>query len=248
MAGVEILYEDGPVLVLNKPNGLLTQAPRNIDSLEVRLKNHLLESGVDPEAAKYIGIVHRLDRPVSGAVLLTRTSRAARKISAQFEKRRVRKVYWACLDGIVEPETGSWEDYLRKIPNQPHAEVVPADHPDAQFAKLTYRCLAICEGKSFVEIELQTGRMHQIRVQAANRFLPIYGDTQYGSRKLFGGLYEDYRQQPIALHARYLECLHPTSREPIAITAPLPKVWDELNLPDPATWPVYEASASRASD
>lgn len=243
MPGFEILYEEGPVFVLNKPNGVLTQAPPNIDSLEVRLRNYLLQKETQPEGAIYLGIVHRLDRPVSGAVLLTRTSRAARKLSAQFEKRRVRKIYWACLDGIVEPAEGIWKDYLRKIPNQPHAEVVPPDHPDAQLAKLSYRRLSIGEGKSFVEIELHTGRMHQIRAQAAARFLPVWGDTQYGSPRLLGGLQPDYRQQPIALHARYLECLHPLSREPISITAPLPRVWEELNLPQTSEWPVYETGA-----
>jgi len=222
--GFMILYEDGPCLAVNKPAGLSTQAPPGIDSLEVRVKNYLQERG-PPYDFVYLGVPHRLDRPASGAIVFCTKRRAARKLAKQFEKREVNKIYWACVEGKVQAETGTWEDYLRKVPDQPRAEVVAADLPQARLAVLHYRTLGMNQWGSWLEIRLETGRMHQVRIQAASRGHPLLGDAQYGALTIFGPQYEDQRLRAIALHARTLEFKHPMTKEMVTITAPVDENW-----------------------
>jgi RluA family pseudouridine synthase len=222
--GIDVLYEEGPCLVVNKPSGLLTQAPPGIDSLEVRIKTLLNEREPRPYPA-YLGVPHRLDRPVSGAMVFALNRRAAFKLSRQFERRTVKKLYWALVAGKVEPELGTWTDYLYKVHGQPRAIVVDQAHPDGQHAVLHYRVLSQADEQTLLEIELETGRTHQIRVQAASRGHVVIGDAHYGSMLPFGDLLDDERARPIALHARLLEFEHPKSKEAVSITAPLPPVW-----------------------
>ncbi|HLA83911.1 MAG TPA: RNA pseudouridine synthase [Thermoguttaceae bacterium] len=228
--GVEILYEEGPCLVVNKPPGLSTQAPFGIDSLETRVKD-LFRRRLDRSGEVYLAVPHRLDRPVSGAIVFARHVRAARKLSRQFELRKIEKVYWACIAGRVTPESGTWIDTVRKIPEQPRAEIVPEGHPDGRLAVLHYRTLAQADWGSWLEVRLETGRMHQIRIQAASRSHPVLGDEQYGSAVGFGVWDEDPRRRAIALHARRLAFEHPMTRVAVDVTAPVPAVWRDLGLP-----------------
>ena len=228
--GFETLYEDGPVLIVNKPGGVLTQAPPNIDSLELRVRDFLRQRD-RKEGNFYLAILHRIDRPASGALVTARHVRAARRIAKQFEGRMVQKIYWAVVEGAVEPDEGTWTDYIRKIPNEPRAEIVDRRHPEGRIAVLNYRRRAMLADRSWLEIELVTGRTHQIRVQAAARGFPVCGDLQYGSRLQFGPQTEDPRDRLIALHARSIELQHPMTREMIAVTAPLGAAWAEFNLP-----------------
>ena len=222
--GFEILYEQGPCLVVNKPAGLLTQAPPEIDSLEVRIKR-FLKARENKPGNVYLGVPHRLDRPVSGAMVFTTHVRAARKVSEQFEARRVRKTYWALTAGNIEPAEGTWTDYLRKVEGEPRSIVVDQHDPEGRLAILHYRVLGRHEHGSWLEIELETGRTHQIRVQCASRGFPLLGDELYGSHDPFGPVTDDERARQIALHARFLAFAHPMSGEPVAITAPLPESW-----------------------
>jgi len=224
---IDLLYDNGPCLVVMKPGGLLTQAPPGIDSLETRIKR-FLKSRDGKSGKVYLGVPHRLDRPVSGAIVFATHARAARRLSEQFEEHLVKKVYWCCVEGDVEPDQGNWHDHVRKIPGKAAAEVVPEGHPEGRSAVLGYRVLARFATGTMLEILLQTGRTHQIRVQAASRGLPLLGDEQYGSRHAFGPSTLDLRQRWIALHARQLSLLHPVSRERIDITAPLPAAWDNI--------------------
>src|SRR5439155_19488851 len=105
----------------------------------------------------------------SGVVLFARHSRAAKRLARQFEHRTIKKLYWACVEGIVQPEQGTWRDFVLKIPNVPQAQIVPEGHPDGREAVLHYRTLGQTPHGSWLEIELETGRYHQIRVQAATR-------------------------------------------------------------------------------
>lgn len=208
---------------------MATQAPTGIDSLEVRVKEFLrVRDGKTGNV--YLGVPHRLDRPVSGVMVLARHVRAARRLAEQFEARTVRKTYWTVVEGLVSPETGTWTDYLCKIPDAARVEVVASDHPDARQAVLHYRVLATDRHTSWLEIELETGRMHQIRVQAACRLHPVLGDAQYAAVTAFGPATDDFRRRWIALHARSLEFRHPMTREPVCQTAPLPAVWQSLAL------------------
>jgi 23S rRNA pseudouridine1911/1915/1917 synthase len=173
----------------------------------------------------YLGIPHRLDRPVSGVVLFARNSKAARRLAEQFQKHQVRKVYWAVVDGEVSPDEDTWDDWLRKLADQARSERVGPDDPMARHAQLHYRKLHAGPGWTLLEIEPQTGRMHQIRVQAAVRGWPVRGDAAYGSRESFGPPAELPRERVIALHARSLTFLHPIRYEPIVVSAPLPDTW-----------------------
>lgn len=134
MSAFDILYEDGPCLVICKHAGVLTQAPPGIDSLEVQVKEFLRQRGGGEDV--YLGLPHRLDRPASGVMILATDYNTTRRLGRQFERRKVQKVYWACIEGQIQPEAGTWEDFVYKIPGQARAEVVAADHPgaDGRFA------------------------------------------------------------------------------------------------------------------
>ncbi len=140
----------------------------------------------------------------------------------------VDKVYWAWLEGVLDHDEGTWTDRVRKIPNQAQAQVVAADHPDSRQAVLRYRVRGRTSELTLLEISLETGRFHQIRVQCSAHGTPVAGDLQYGATRVFGPACEDERQRCIALHARRLSFYHPMTREPLTIEAPLPDYWDEL--------------------
>jgi 23S rRNA pseudouridine1911/1915/1917 synthase len=214
---------------VSKRPGLPTQAPPGIDSLEVRVKEYLGD-GPETPGDVYLGVPHRIDRPASGAIVFGKTRRATRALARQFERRLVGKVYWACVEGEVDPPAGTWKDFLRKVPDEARAEVVEADHPDARAALLRYRTMGSGPWGSWLAIELETGRTHQIRVQAASRGHPVLGDAQYGSTLLFGAQHDDARMRAIALHARSLTFEHPRTRERVSVTAPVPEDWMSLDL------------------
>lgn len=235
------LLDDGPLFAVWKPAGLATQAPEPFPSLELQMKDWLRRRDAK-EGNVYLGVPHRLDRPVSGVILFTRHVRAASRVSLQFEKRQVRKVYWACVEGVVEPAEGMWTDHLKKTYGKPHAEVVDANDPAGRPAVLRYRTLGTFALSSdsptptlgtWLEIELETGRTHQIRIQASSRGHSVVGDAFYGAKSTFGTAPADDRDRHIALHARSIELLHPMTNAPLVITAPLPEDWRALGLSVP---------------
>lgn len=222
--GFQLLWEEGPCLAVSKPGGLLTQAPPDIDDLQKRVRRYLLQRE-QRQGNIYLTVAHRLDRPVSGVILLNRHVRAARRVAEQFQRRTVEKTYWALVEGHVVPPVGTWRDFLRKVPNEPRAELVPDSHPDAREAILHYQLRQSSNDWSLLEISLETGRMHQIRIQAASRGFPILGDETYGGRMSFGPSTDDPRQRWIALHARQIHFRHPMKRHAVEVTAPWPACW-----------------------
>ncbi len=227
---VDVLIEQGPCLVFNKPAGLLTQAPAGIDSLEARVKAWV-KARENKSGNVYLGIPHRIDRPASGAIVMARHVRAARRISEQFEARLVRKVYWAIVEGDVTPDVGTWTDHLLKIAGEPRVVVADASEPQARQAVSHYRVLGREAARSWLEIELETGRTHQIRIQSASRGWPIVGDNLYGSQQIFGEAVVDPRCGAIALHARRLRFRHPMTQEWLDVTAPVPAAWNAWPVP-----------------
>ncbi|MFK7768859.1 MAG: RluA family pseudouridine synthase [Mariniblastus sp.] len=221
----DIVLEDGAVLLLNKPGGLLTQGPPGIDSLELRMKQFLKVRDEKPGKV-YLGVPHRLDRPVSGAIVVVKNVRAARRISEQLRSRTVTKTYWAMLDGTIETKSGTWTDWMRKIPDEAKSEIVTEDHPDAKNAILHFEVLKSANNKTLIQIELETGRTHQIRLQCASRNLPIVGDALYDSPSTFGPDTLDLRKRWIGLHARRLAFEHPISKTTVDQTIPLPHHWN----------------------
>jgi 23S rRNA pseudouridine1911/1915/1917 synthase len=240
-----ILFEDNHCLAVAKPAPLLTQGPTSgprretsveqplapIPTLESQVKLYLKERYHKPGNV-YLGIPHRLDRPVSGVVLFARNTKAARRLAEQFQERQVTKVYWAVVEGAVPLAEGTWEDWLRKVPEEARAERVEPEAPGVRHARTHFRRLWEGQNETLLELRPETGRMHQLRVQAAARGWPIRGDVLYGARLPFGPPAELPRDRVIALHARSLTFLHPIRYEPLTVTAPLPEAWQELALPE----------------
>jgi len=224
-----ILREGSGVVAILKPVGLATQAPPGIESVEQWLRDRL-----GRDASGYLGVPHRLDRAVSGVVLMAATPRAARKLSRQFEGREIAKTYLAVVEtGAAAKETlpgadaVEWRDLLRKVPEEARSEVVDSQTLAAREA-ITYASWIDCagrdEGKQLLKFMPVTGRMHQLRVQAASRGLPIVGDELYGGPPLGDGD-GDERERPILLHAWRIDYADPDSGERISVEAPLPDHW-----------------------
>jgi 23S rRNA pseudouridine1911/1915/1917 synthase len=230
MAGeLNILFEDNHLIAVSKPAPLLTQGvPPGVPTLEAMVKAYLKEK-YHKAGNVYLGIPHRLDRPVSGVIVFARNTKAARRLAEQFQTHEVRKVYRAVVEtssGEV-PEEGTWLDWLLKIPEEARTERVAPETPGARRAFLRFRRLRAAKDGALLEIEPETGRMHQIRVQAASRGWPIHGDLLYGASRPFGPPAEMPRDRIIALHAFSLTFLHPIRYEPMTLNAPLPATWAE---------------------
>lgn len=244
--GLHVLHDDGLCLVLNKEGGVLTQAPPDVDSLEFRLKRWFREQ--NPDAKKiYCGVPHRLDRPVSGAMVFSRNQEGTRHLAGQFQYRSTEKVYWAVVAGDVTPDSGTLTDFMRKLPDQAKSEVCEETHPDAQLALLKYQTLAKGNGLTWLKIRLETGRTHQIRVQTSSRGWPILGDELYGSTHTFGPQTIDLRARWIALHARSLTFEHPTLAKRMTLEAPLYEAWLPLTEQFADQHPEIELAAARPS-
>ena len=229
---IEILFENPWFLVINKPSGVLTQAVAGIDSIQSLLINQLQ----DPRSGSptpFIGIPHRLDRATSGALVVARNQRALRRLSDQFASRKVRKIYHAIVPRMASSESITWRDTIRKVPDEARAELASETDDGAKEAVLHFRPLAPCwiHGEptaSLVEIELETGRMHQIRLQFASHGFPILGDSLYGSEVEWQDCRSGQRESPIALHARSIEFRNPQNAEGICVEAPYPNGWQSV--------------------
>lgn len=223
---VDVLFEDHHLIAVNKPAPLMTQAPVGVPSLEAMVKAYIKDKYAKP-AGVYLGIPHRLDRPVSGVVLFCRNTKASQRVAEQFQSHSVAKVYWALVEGVVAEDAGEWRDFVRKVADQARSEIVTADVDGAKEAVTQFRVLRRDGDTTLLELTPQTGRMHQLRVQSAARGHPVLGDALYGSSKSFGPPAELPRDRVIALHARRLAFEHPFRNTPIELEAPLPEYWSE---------------------
>ncbi len=154
--------------------------------------------------------------------------RATQRLAKQFQERTVGKTYWALVEGRVEPDEGTWLDHLHKRHGMAQAIVVPEDDPRGKHAVLHYVVRGRSDNATWLEITLETGRTHQIRVQAASRGHAVLGDAQYGATIPFGVQHELERDRQIALHARCLSFRHPMRDEQVSVTAPLPQSWNAV--------------------
>ena len=217
MAELDVLYEDNHLLVVAKPAGLATQgAAAEEESLVTRAKAYLKRKYQKPGNV-YLGVVSRLDAPVSGVVVLARTSKAADRLNRQFREREVAKSYWALVSGTPRPPEGELRDWLVKDEKQRRVVVATSKTPGAKEAVLHYRIERPLPSATWLDIALLTGRKHQIRVQLAARGWPVLGDARYGSRASF--------PQGIALHAHYLSLVHPVQQTTLEFRAPPPQAW-----------------------
>jgi 23S rRNA pseudouridine1911/1915/1917 synthase len=214
---LDVLYEDNHLLVINKPAMLPTMGVSDDRPSLLAVAKDYVRRKYNKPGNVYLGIVSRLDAPVTGVVLLARTSKAAGRLSEQFRERNVEKLYWAVVEGRVESGEGRLIDFLRKDERHRKMHVTSSNTPDAQRAELTYRVLRSEATDSMLEVQLLTGRKHQIRLQLSHAGLPIIGDRKYGSIRPFAS--------GIALHSRRLVIDHPVSKIKLEIEAPLPASW-----------------------
>jgi len=210
---MQIIYQDNHLLVVNKPAGQLVQGDQTgrttlLEEAKAWLKDQYAKPG-----NVFLGLVHRLDRTASGVVVLARTSKAAARLSEEIRNHRPRKTYWALVAGEV-PLAGRFVDRLERREYTSH--IVAA--PGGKEASLGYNRLCYAEGVSLVEIHLETGRHHQIRVQFAHRGFPILGDRRYGSLRPFA-------TDAIALHARQMVIRHPTQGKEMNFVAEPGEDW-----------------------
>jgi 23S rRNA pseudouridine1911/1915/1917 synthase len=217
ISDVDVLYEDNHLLAINKPAMLPTMGVEEGRASLLTVAQDFVREKFNKPGNVYLGIVSRLDAPVTGIVLLARTSKAAARLSEAFRTRQVKKTYLAVVEGRPAPAAGSLEHYLRKDERHRKVHVTHAGSEGAQLARLDYRLLASHERLSLLEFDLETGRKHQIRVQMAKAGHAVVGDRKYGSAVPLA--------QGIALHAFRLELEHPVRREPLHIEAPVPPVW-----------------------
>ncbi len=219
---LDVLLEDNHCLAVNKPAGVLAQGDATGEPSLVDLARDYLKEKYAKPGNVFVGLVHRLDRPTSGAILLARTSKGAERLAKQFREGTVRKVYRAVVEGSPPDDAGQWVDRLAKDEARNVVRVVAPGDPEGREAQLAYRVLERHAATAIIELIPTTGRGHQLRVQLASRGMPIVGDRKYGSRSTL--LAGDGKPR-VALHALALTFRHPTRPEELTVTAPLPREW-----------------------
>jgi 23S rRNA pseudouridine1911/1915/1917 synthase len=216
---LDVIFEDNHLLVVNKPAMLPTMGVAEGEPSLLAVAKEYIRDKYEKPGNVYLGVVSRLDTPVTGVTIIARTSKAAARLSEALRERQVEKTYWAVVAGQLPEPEGVLEHYLRKDERHRKVHVTHANVPDAQFARLQFRTAGTNQSYTLLEIQLETGRKHQIRVQLAKHGFSIIGDLKYGSMQKFSA--------GIALHARKLVVAHPVLKESMAFIAPLPASWEK---------------------
>ena len=224
---MEVVYEDNHIIIVNKQSGEIVQGDKTGDRpLSDIVKDYIKEKYQKPGAV-FLGVVHRLDRPVSGLVVFARTSKALTRLNKMFAEGQVHKTYWAIVERGEKPEVrGEWrtlENWIVRNEQQNKSYAYDHEVPRSKHALLRYRIIAVGERYDLVEVQLMTGRHHQIRCQLSTMGCPIKGDLKYGAK----------RSNPdgsISLNAHRIEFIHPVSKEKISMESPLPddNLWQSL--------------------
>lgn len=223
---MEILYEDNHIIIVNKTSGEIVQGDKTGDEpLSETLKRYIKERDSKPGNV-FIGVAHRLDRPVSGVVVFAKTSKALARLNAMFAAGEVHKTYWAVSRNMPPKHEDTLTHYITTTERNNKSYAGPTPKAGAKEARLKYRVIAGTERYTLIEVNLMTGRKHQIRVQLSAIGCPIKGDLKYGDR----------RSNPdgsISLHARSVSFVHPVSKKQINVIAPVPagdNLWQALEL------------------
>lgn len=222
---MDVLYEDNHIIIINKKAGEITQGDKTGDTPLPDLVKEYLKVKYDKPGNVFCGVTHRLDRPTSGVIVFAKTSKALSRLNELFRKDDVKKTYWAIVKELPQPEVGTLRHYLWKNEkqNKSYAYTSNKDKKDAKLAILNYKVLAKGDNYNLIEVDLETGRHHQIRCQLATIGCAIKGDLKYGAK----------RSNPdgsICLHARSIAFTHPVSKELVSATAPVPNdnLWKSL--------------------
>mgnify|MGYP002530017692 FL=1 len=222
---IKIIFEDNHLLVVEKPVNILSQGDDTNDKDMVNLLKQYVKEKYNKPGNVYIGLVHRLDRPVGGIMVFAKTSKAASRLSDQVRTKTFKKTYRAVIHGDMNKKEDTLKDYLYKNKKTNMVSVVNRDHKEAKNAELSYKTLDRKDGFSLVEIDLKTGRPHQIRVQFASRKHPLFGDQRYGQNLNKVG-------QQIALWSYKIEIDHPTTKERMEFVCDTPNEypWNIFNV------------------
>ena len=223
LTDADVLYEDNHLIAINKRAGDIVQVDDTGDeSLDEKVKKYIAKKYDKPNGA-FLGVVHRLDRPVSGVILFAKTSKALERINKMFKAREMHKTYYAVVRKRPQPEAGTLVHYLIKNPQKNVTKAHDHEVAGSQRSELHYKLVGELDGYYLIEVDPITGRPHQIRVQLSTLGSPIVGDNKYGYPR--GSL-----RKSICLHARRLQFIHPIKKEPILITAPVPKdgFWEKF--------------------
>ena len=218
---LQVLYEDNHLLIVNKRAGDIVQGDKTGDTpLSEVVKKYIAKKYHKPGAV-YLGVVHRLDRPTSGIVVFARTSKALTRLNKQFAAREIKKTYWAVVKNAPPQTKERLVHFLKRNPKQNKSYAHSKEVPDSKKGVLTYQLIKKLDNYHLLEIELETGRHHQIRSQLAFVGSPIKGDLKYGFDR-------SNKDGSIHLHARKLTFIHPVKKEPITVVASPPKdpIWD----------------------
>ena len=213
---LSVLFEDNHLLVINKPSGVLVQGDATGDKPLVEICKEYIKVNYQKQGDVFLGVVHRLDRPVSGVVVFARTSKALERMNALFKNRETKKTYWALVEMKPVKEEDTLVHWLVKDEKKNKTTAYKREYPDGSRSELSYKIIAHQSGLYLLEVNPITGRPHQIRVQLASMGCPIVGDVKYG----YG---EPNSDASICLHSHDLQFVHPVKKEPIHITASLPK-------------------------
>ena len=222
----QILYEDNHILIINKNVGQLVQGDKTGDKSLLELVKSFIKERDQKPGNVFLGLVHRIDRPTSGLVIYAKTSKALSRLTQMVKNREIKKTYWAIVPKEIIPQSQTLTHYLKKNEKNNKAIVYNKETDGAKKAILNYQIIKTLDNYMLLEIDLQTGRHHQIRAQLSKIGVPIKGDLKYGAP----------RSNPdggISLHARCLEFIHPVSKEQINITAPTPEkdnLWKSATL------------------
>jgi len=217
---INVIYEDNHLIAVSKSSSVLAQGDSTGDmSLDTRIKNYLAEKYNKPGKV-FLGVIHRLDRPVSGVILFARTSKALSRLNEMFSNRKVKKTYLAIVAGRPPADMGTITGFVRKNEQQNKTYVFEKEVKGSKSASLSYRIAGRSDRYYLLEIELHTGRHHQIRAQLAGIGCPVKGDLKYGFPR-------SNSDGSICLHSRKLELVHPVKGDSLTIEAPLPDsdVW-----------------------
>lgn len=225
MSNLKVIYEDNHIIAINKACGEIVQGDKTGDETLIdKVKAYIKEKYKKPGDV-YLGSPHRLDRPTSGVILFARTSKALTRLNEMFQdKDQMKKTYWAVVDALPEQEEGTLVHFLLKDEEKNKSHAYDKEKKGAKEAILTYRHVASLNKFHLLDIDIKTGRHHQIRAQLNRIGLHIKGDLKYGAAR-------SNENGGIHLHARKLEFIHPVKKEPVKIVAAPPKgdvIWDEL--------------------
>ena len=213
---MDVVYEDNHLIIVNKSSSEIVQGDKTGDKPLAEMVKEYIKQKYHKPGNVFLGVVHRLDRPVSGLVVFARTSKALARLNEMFRTKEVHKTYWAIVGNCPPTEEGEFVHWLVRNEKQNKSYAYDKEKPEAKKAVLDYKLIGRSERYFLLEVDLKTGRHHQIRCQLAKMGCPIKGDLKYGSP----------RSNPdgsICLHARRVRFVHPVSKQEIDVTAPVPE-------------------------